>query len=431
MCPSCLRCVPAEVREEEGEIRLVKHCHDHGESKVFLSAHPDYYKDLNRFYFGVMPDSRPQRDYILRLTERCNLDCPICLAGANQNILADLKLDEIRSLTRRFRNTKFDLMGCEPTLMDDLPEILRIISQSGNIAALHSNGVLLDDLEYVRRLKEAGLDELHLQFDGFDDRAYEIIRGKPLLASKLKVMENLEKLDVPVDLVMTVLAGVNEKEILPVLEYGIKHPNVKEIFFLGCRMLGRAAGRFESSQLLPDQVIDLLDKATGGRIARDDVRRFQKLYFTLLSVFGVRKCLYIQHYLLMRGKDGEYRRIDDFLDTRRLEKALERYRERCGAGRRVAAFRLLLESLPSLLTPKMLPLMGEFAALTLMMAMGFNLRRVKRRSVLLGYITACDPQIYDAAVSANCGKGEISSDLGIQESGAMANVLREHRWRAS
>ena len=432
LCPTCLRSVPAEVREEDGEIRLVKQCPAHGPSRVFLSSHADYYRDLNRFYFAVMRRSHPQRDYILRLTERCNLECPICLAGANQDVLADFTLEDVRRLTRRHRRTKFDLMGCEPTLMDTLPDIIREIAASGNISALHTNGLALEDPDYVARLKAAGLDEVHLQFDGFDDDAYRTIRGRPLLEGKMKTLGNLAAHGIPVDLVMTILAGVNEKEILPVLEFGLRQPNVKEIFFLGCRMLGRAAGGFESQQLLPDQVIDLLETATAGRIRRDDVRRFQKLYFAMLSVFGVRKCLYIQHYLLMRGRDGAYRTIAEALDLDRLDPALERYRERVErGGRRGAAVRLALECLPILLAPRALPLLGEFAALTLLMALGFNLRRVRRRSVLLGYITACDPLIYDADVADNCGKGEISRDLGVQESGALANVMREHRWRAS
>jgi hypothetical protein len=99
------------------------------------------------------------------------------------------------------------------------------------------------------------------------------------------------------------------------------------------------------------------------------------------------------------------------------------------ASKKSATPLFLLELLPILLRPRTLPLLFEFGALTLMMAVGFNLRHVRRRSILLGYITACDPQIFDTDVSENCGKGEISRDLGVQESGAQANIMREHRWR--
>jgi hypothetical protein len=91
--------------------------------------------------------------------------------------------------------------------------------------------------------------------------------------------------------------------------------------------------------------------------------------------------------------------------------------------------RFCLEAVPCFLHPRALKMAAEFAALGMLMMFGFDLKRVRKRSILLGYITACDPLIYDAGIAENCGKGEISRDLGIQESGALANVLREHRWR--
>ena len=431
LCSACLRAVPAEVREEEGQVRLVKTCREHGQTRALLSEHPSDFREIHDFFFDVMDRPLPQRDFILRLTERCNLDCPICLAGANQDLLPDMTPDDIRRIAGAMRGRKFDLMGCEPTVMKDLPEIIRILRETRNIAALHSNGIALADRAYLQTLKNAGLDEVHLQFDGFDDRAYEIIRGRPLLDLKRKAMENLVALDVPVDLVMTVLSGVNETELLPVLEFGLRHENVKEIFFLGCRMLGKAStdSRFESAQLMPDQVIDLLDRATGGRIARANVRRFQKLYYTFLAVFGVRKCLYVQHYLIFRDAQRGYLTIDEILDMPRLECALERFRIRRRKWPRLAAVRLGLESMPMFLTCRCLRYAADLLAMNLMMALGFNLRRARSKGVMLGYITACDPRIYDAAVAGQCGKGEISRDLGFQEAGALANVMREHRWR--
>lgn len=431
LCSVCLRAAPAEVREEDGLIRLVKICPEHGETRALLSEHPADFREVHDFFFDVMDRPLPQRDFILRLTERCNLSCPICLAGGNQDILPDMTPAEIRRLARSFRGRKFDLMGCEPTVMKDLPEIIRILRRTRNITALHSNGIALADRDYLKTLRDAGLDEVHLQFDGFDESAYGVIRGRPLLETKLKAMENLSALGVPVDLVMTILSGVNEKEMLPVLDFGLKRENVKEIFFLGCRILGRAAadGRFESAQLMPDQVIDLLDRATGGRIARANVRRFQKLYYTFLSVFGVRKCLYVQHYLVFRNARRGYITVDEVLDMPRLERALERFRKRRRKWRKASVLLLALESMPVFLAPRSLRYAADLVAMNLMMALGFNLRRARSKGVMLGYITACDPLIYDAAVAGQCGKGEISHDLGFQEAGALANVMREHRWR--
>ena len=64
-------------------------------------------------------------------------------------------------------------------------------------------------------------------------------------------------------------------------------------------------------------------------------------------------------------------------------------------------------------------------------AKGMNLGGVPERFLLLGFITACDPDNFDADVAINCGKGELSTDGGYTESGAMANVLREARFVSS
>jgi hemerythrin-like domain-containing protein len=82
-CHTCLQAVPAEVIRSETEVNLVKHCPTHGSSVQLLSRAPAYWEDLDRYYFKVNKRAYPQRDYILRMTERCNLACPICLAKAN------------------------------------------------------------------------------------------------------------------------------------------------------------------------------------------------------------------------------------------------------------------------------------------------------------------------------------------------------------
>ena len=60
--------------------------------------------------------------------------------------------------------------GGEPTLRDDLPEIIRRGKKMGFIETMVStNGVRMGkSVEYCRELKEAGLDAVYLQFDATD-----------------------------------------------------------------------------------------------------------------------------------------------------------------------------------------------------------------------------------------------------------------------
>jgi hypothetical protein len=70
----------------------------------------------------------------------------------------------------------------------------------------------------------------------------------------------------------------------------------------------------------------------------------------------------------------------------------------------------------------------DMAQLQALFKTGMALEQVPRRFLLLGFITACDPQNFDAQVAINCGKGELSVDGGFVDSGAVANVDREARF---
>ena len=75
------------------------------------------------------------------------------------------------------------LSGGEPTLRDDLPEIVAMGRAMGfRFIQLNTNGLrLARDPSFVERLKKAGLASVFLQFDGTDDRIHRALRGGPLL----------------------------------------------------------------------------------------------------------------------------------------------------------------------------------------------------------------------------------------------------------
>jgi len=82
-------------------------------------------------------------------------------------------------------------------------------------------------------------------------------------------------------------------------------------------------------------------------------------------------------------------------------------------------------SVVAILRKRGLPLLVDGAVLSLMLLLGFDLSRLKRRVILIGFITACDPWIHDQQIAANCGKGEVATDIGVHDAGADANVARE------
>ena len=71
------------------------------------------------------------------------------------------------------------LSGGEPTVREDLPEIISLGRSMGfDFIQLNSNGLrLAREPDYVKRLKEAGLSCVFLQFDGLEDEIYRETQG--------------------------------------------------------------------------------------------------------------------------------------------------------------------------------------------------------------------------------------------------------------
>jgi radical SAM protein with 4Fe4S-binding SPASM domain len=123
-------------------------------------------------YFGIepieafqTPVSAPYR-MDLALTYRCNVDCGHCYNQRRES--AELNSDEWRRVVRTLWEhgiPHFDFTGGEPTLRDDLCELIAYAEDLGAITGLLTNGVRLADAAFVRRLKEAGLDYVQVTLE--------------------------------------------------------------------------------------------------------------------------------------------------------------------------------------------------------------------------------------------------------------------------
>jgi pyruvate-formate lyase-activating enzyme len=402
------------------EIFLARFCPVHGERSERLSSDAAGWADLDRFYFQVNREPAPQRDWIVRLTERCNLRCPICLASANSRSTPDLDLASLDRL--RGARLKIDLMAAEPTLRADLPAWIAAIRRRGHVSALHTNGLKLTDRAYLQTLVDAGLDEVYLQFDGFGPAADRALRGRVLTKSRLQALDNLRQLGVPTSLVAVIARGLNERAISDVVRFALRPENniVKEVMFIGLRPLGHARQGFDPKVLMPDDLVARYCADLG--IPPVDVRRFNKVYFALLSALRVRKCRYVLHTLLVRDGAGGSVGCSDVIDLARAEEAAEIYARTWEASPQNARWTLLARLGTTVRAGRLL---GDLFRLEQLLAHGVELRRIPRRALLVGFATACDPWSYDASVTAHCGKGELSADLGLLDSGADANVARE------
>jgi len=412
ICPECFKFTPANIIVTNQKIFLVKTCPDHGDFNLLLSDNPKYYLALNKIYFSLFKHSLPQKEFIVHVTNKCNLNCPICMTDSNSVYYkGEFPVSKLKDFLTNKEGYKIDLMGAEPTMRKDLTEFIRLVKTTGNISALHTNGMKFADFQYLKKLKDAGLNEIHFQFDSFNDEVYKKIRGAKLLKVKLEALYNIRKLSIPTDLKVTVLRGVNDNELGEILKFGLQYNHIKEIFFLGCRYLGRAKKHEFKYCLMPDKLIDLLENQTGGKISRQDFLLFHKIYYRILSIFSIRKCFYNQHLLLFRFGEGKnYIPFTYLLSWRNYL-----------SGRVFFTTNYVLRFLYAVICIFFKE--GLFSIVSTLR--NFNLSKIPENFLLIGCISACDVYSFDSDIARNCGKGAISIQRGVEPSGALDNIRRD------
>ena len=120
----------------------------------------------------------------LHITNRCNMNCPICIAnipsmGFEFNPPLSYFEKVLKTLSEMDpKPWAVNLFGGEPTVRDDMFEIVEIGQRYGLDMRLVTNGLKLADEEYCRKICDAGLHVL-LAFDGKDPKIYERLRKSP------------------------------------------------------------------------------------------------------------------------------------------------------------------------------------------------------------------------------------------------------------
>jgi uncharacterized radical SAM superfamily Fe-S cluster-containing enzyme len=415
-CPVCLAQVDAQIVENDGSVHMLKSCKIHGPFDVLLSNFPGYYRPLSDFYFSLGLSKPLQNYYNLDLTSRCNLNCSMCMTNANKKTYAEPSLDSIRVSLKSFKSMKIGLWGGEPTMRDDLPAVIRMIRKSGNIPALYTNGIKLADKAYAQSLKDAGLEIVHLQFDGFDDVVYSLLRGRPLLSEKLSAISNLSDLGVPIVFESTIAKGVNESEVGKILDFALSNPNIKAALFRSYSALGNK-GLANEQKISMEEIISLLDAHTSSRISLPKMRSFQKLMYVVYSLFSLPRCFYNHYFFLERSK-GTFRPATELLDFSRIEPALDSYKSS------QSIFSLLPAAPAFLSSPSLIYSAASLWFSRKILNKSFTSAGLSDRYLILGFGCICDPYNFDAESAKCCIGGEITLNKTFQ-SLAECNFARE------
>jgi len=325
ICPTCHEVVGAEIFLKNGIIFMEKTCPEHGRSDVVLSREARYYSELSRSYLALMPKNFEPHLIAVTLTPRCTLNCPICFAVKTlAKKIHEITAEDLEKVIVQNPGKEFLLWGLESTEHPQIVEILGLLKKHKKKGCLLSHGLKLKDLDFLKKLQDNGLSHLALQFEGFDDEVYKVMRGRALLKEKMAALENLKRLDVSTSLEVVLAKGVNDDQISKIIDYAVENPFIRQVTFLPLIPFN-PYGIGLGEDMVPDyhESLRLIEQKTGGRISLDKLRAFQKLMYVAYRFAKIRKCHYFTSFILVRGSGGGYKTIDEFFDLSMAEKIID------------------------------------------------------------------------------------------------------------
>ena len=266
ICPECGKILEATIFEKDGKVFMEKECPEHGkfcdvywsDAAKYLEAEK-YAKDgtgLKNSMDENLKDGENVNVVIdgekvemlsptalanIDLTNRCNMNCPICFANANDaGYVYEPDFDTVCKMLDALRGeqpikcTAVQFSGGEPTVYPRLVDVIKAAKERKFAQVqIATNGIVFaSHYDKLKECAQAGLNTVYLQFDGMDDDIYMRSRGRKMMDVKKGVIANLKKLKQEtghcpsVVLVVTTVRGLNDNQIGDILRFAIQNRDV-------------------------------------------------------------------------------------------------------------------------------------------------------------------------------------------------------------
>jgi uncharacterized radical SAM superfamily Fe-S cluster-containing enzyme len=324
ICPECNRTIPAIVFERDDKIFMNKTCPDHGLWEELYFGSASMFKKFARYMHDGKGIENPNvplpkcncpkncglcSSHLshsgltnLVITNRCDLTCWYCFFYAKKGVegayVYEPSLEQIRQMARTLRAERpvpgnaIQITGGEPTLRDDLCEIVKIIKEEGvDHIQLNSNAINLAlDPTLAKRLREAGVNTVYMSFDGVSPKT----NGKNHWEAPYAI-ENCRKAGLGIVLVPTVIKSVNDHELGAIIRFGQANIDIiRSVNFQPVSLTGRLTkSEREKYRITIPDAIRRIEEQTNGEIVEEDW-------------FPVPSCVPISHFVEAMTKRPQY-----------------------------------------------------------------------------------------------------------------------------
>jgi uncharacterized radical SAM superfamily Fe-S cluster-containing enzyme len=457
LCPECMSRIPMRIYEQDGVIFLEKTCSQHGkfediywgDAELFKWFYGNWYnaryvgtglenphtKTVNGCPFdcGICPQHKtPTILGIIDVTNRCNMACPVCFAYAGaSNYVYEPSFEQIVEMIKLLRNNSpwacnaLQFSGGEPTIRNDLPDLIHEAKKAGvTHIEVNTNGLrIAEDIEYFKKLLDAGLSTLYLQFDGLREDIYKTTRARTnLVPIKQKVIDNARRIGLEsIVLVVTLAKGVNDKDLGVIVDYAVKnHDVVRCINIQPVSMAGRLQ-KDEMRKLritIPDAIKEI-EKQTNGVVSKWDWRPVDwpvpmtkgmgvirnKVYpdFTMHPMCGAATFLVVD-------KDGSYKPIMNYVDVDRFAEVFWDVYYSGAKGKKTMAKLKMLKLLPMAKSDFVRGLIRNVITKGSYEALGDFMRRI----VMIGIMHFQDVWNFDLERVQRCAIHYVTPDMKVR-----------------
>ncbi|PKN39097.1 MAG: hypothetical protein CVU62_02545 [Deltaproteobacteria bacterium HGW-Deltaproteobacteria-2] len=247
LSPLSLQAIDAKVISDGQNIYMVKKDEHGKEYKALIEKDKNLYLLLTRS--NGEPSAKMQTIHTYA-SAKCNLNCQVCYEKYSNH--TEIEREEVNELLEKYPDCKVVMMGMEPTCRED---IFELVEMAGNRASLNTNGIKLESLEYVKKLKAHGLKNIFFSFNGLNDEIYLKMNGGNYLEAKLKALENIGREKIDTLLSATLAKNINEDQILPLVKFCFEHRSF--IVELRTRTLAPIGKHLNAEQICMSELIKL------------------------------------------------------------------------------------------------------------------------------------------------------------------------------
>jgi len=298
LCPECLKTLQATIFEENDKVWIAKECSEHGKFSDLYWGSFEMYERAKKLAADGRKQEKPNISEMKKrcpencglcpehkshsaltnivITNRCDLSCWYCFFYAQKaGYVYEPSLEQIKEMVKNIRAERpikgnaVQLTGGEPTLREDLIDIIRTIKEAGiDHVQLNSDGInLAHKPELALDVRSAGVNTVYLSFDGVSAKTNPKNHWEVPL-----VLKNCRAADLGIVLVPTMINTINDHEAGDILRFAFDNIDiVRGIDFQPVSLVGRTPQheREKFRITIPD-VIQRIEDQTNGEVSKED-----------------------------------------------------------------------------------------------------------------------------------------------------------------